>query len=151
MLHKDYFSCWIRPDYAFLALWLPLILILLTIPLYIILIARRWPNSGVSKRIYGPLTVAGELELYEAEKKERKAREKVKAMEKSDADSAERGKAKKPELEDIDAESEEQTKTENEREVLTNRTLARLLIPQIFLAVPLVSFFGLELARFPFH
>uniref|UniRef100_A0A914PYE7 Uncharacterized protein n=1 Tax=Panagrolaimus davidi TaxID=227884 RepID=A0A914PYE7_9BILA len=129
-----YISCWIRPDYAFLALWLPLIILLLTIPLYIILIARRWPNSSISKKIYSPLTVSDVLTNYEESKKKRKVREK-KEDKKDDDDSIEKG----TKLDDVDGDVENNDEDDNEKTVLTNRTLARLIIPQLFLAIPLIA------------
>uniref|UniRef100_A0AC34GRP6 G-protein coupled receptors family 2 profile 2 domain-containing protein n=1 Tax=Panagrolaimus sp. ES5 TaxID=591445 RepID=A0AC34GRP6_9BILA len=124
--------CWIRPDYAFLALWFPIILLLFTIPLYIILIARRWPNASISKRIYSPLTISDDLTDYEASKKKRKAREKAenKKDKKNNEDSIERGG-----VDDIDGGDE----ADDGKVVLTNQTLARLIIPQIFLAIPLIA------------
>uniref|UniRef100_A0AC35FNJ6 G-protein coupled receptors family 2 profile 2 domain-containing protein n=1 Tax=Panagrolaimus sp. PS1159 TaxID=55785 RepID=A0AC35FNJ6_9BILA len=121
--------CWIRPDYAFLALWLPLIILLLTIPLYVILIARRWPNSPISKKIYSPLTVSDDLTNYEESKKKRKVREKKE--DKKDDDSIEKG----TKLDDVVNNDEE----DDGKIVLTNRTLARLIIPQLFLAIPLIA------------
>uniref|UniRef100_A0AC34FNU3 G-protein coupled receptors family 2 profile 2 domain-containing protein n=1 Tax=Panagrolaimus sp. ES5 TaxID=591445 RepID=A0AC34FNU3_9BILA len=124
--------CWIRPDYAFPALWIPLILLLLTIPLYIILIARRWPNVGLFKAIYGPLTVPEEIALFEelrrkkedAEKEEDIEEFKKKILGKSYLSNG---------VESVAAAAEE------EKVILTSRTIARLMIPQLFLAIPLIA------------
>uniref|UniRef100_A0A914PJZ7 Uncharacterized protein n=1 Tax=Panagrolaimus davidi TaxID=227884 RepID=A0A914PJZ7_9BILA len=129
-----YISCWIRPDYAILALWFPLILLFLTIPLYIILFARRWSNFGFSKIICAPLIVQEDFDAYEEEKKKREEQDKQEKLkeftEKLFGKSANDGN---------DNDEGEKDKIDMETIILTNETLARLIIPQIFLAVPLIA------------
>uniref|UniRef100_A0A914QKD6 G-protein coupled receptors family 2 profile 2 domain-containing protein n=1 Tax=Panagrolaimus davidi TaxID=227884 RepID=A0A914QKD6_9BILA len=125
--------CWIRPDYAFPALWIPLILLLLTIPLYIILIARRWANVGFFKMIYRPLTVPEEIALYEELRRKKEDQEKEEDIE--DFKKKILGKSYQP---NGNAKAEEE-KTKDEKIILTSRTIARLMIPQMFLAIPLAS------------
>uniref|UniRef100_A0A914PUC0 G-protein coupled receptors family 2 profile 2 domain-containing protein n=1 Tax=Panagrolaimus davidi TaxID=227884 RepID=A0A914PUC0_9BILA len=126
--------CWIRPDYAILALWFPLILLFLTIPLYIILFARRWSDFGFSKIICAPLIVQEDFDAYEEEKKKREEQDKQEKLkeftEKLFGKSANEGN---------DNDEGEEDKRDVETIILTNETLARLLIPQIFLAVPLIA------------
>lgn len=45
------FSCWVRPDYEFAALWLPLILLSLSFPLYIPLIGQCFPKNPIFKKV----------------------------------------------------------------------------------------------------
>uniref|UniRef100_A0A914YZ71 Uncharacterized protein n=1 Tax=Panagrolaimus superbus TaxID=310955 RepID=A0A914YZ71_9BILA len=121
--------CWIRPDYAFPALWIPIILLLLTIPLYIVLIARRWPDVGLFKAIYGPLTVPEEIALFEELRRKKEDAEKEEDIEEFKKKIL--GKSYQPNDFEIAA--------AEEKVILTSRTIARLMIPQLFLAIPLIA------------
>ena len=101
----------------------------MTLPLYILLLARRWPSSGFWSCIHAPFTNPGEIAAYEFAKIQRGERERELARNKIDDDDSE----------DSDDEGDKDQK--DEEAVLTNKSLAKLMIPQVLLALPLVCFF----------
>ena len=80
------------------------------------------------------MTNSEDFEAYENRRKEREILEKRWAKEDDDEKEA-RKKREKEERK----RREEENQREEEEPVITNQTLARLMVPQIFLALPLVS------------